>query len=329
MNRMPGDRPRGNKGRDASAQTSASRQKRRRNTSQHAASKGWRQDSAKSSRKASGKAKKKKIYKRLMIVAIGIFIITATLVGLMVLEDFMQTQAYQSLAKDTKITVMEDTTEETELERPVIASSRDWATLMDINPDIKYWLHVDNKPIDYPLVQHPSSQEYYLKHGFDGEPTKLGTLFIDVRESPGARHLLTYGHHITGSDKMYSTVNKSWDQGAFSEIGNLTLEMPIEGGGTAYETFYPAFSFQVDQSYQTIQTFDFVNDDEFHRWLWEMANEATAKSPDVFYLCVNAHRALTFVTCASDTPNQRGRTLVIFIALDPATVPTIPTSASM
>lgn len=275
----------------------------------------------------SEQERKKKRYKRLSIIALAVFIVTVTLLILMGATEWMRRQSYKDLSNEVSID-MTDTSSAVQLNHPVVGG-RDWQSLQEENPDIRFWLTVENKPIDYPLVQHPTSQEYYLKHGFHGDSTLYGNPFIDVRESATARHLLTYGHHVTGSDQMYSTVNKAWDQAEFNEIGNLTLEMPVEGGGTAYETFYPAFAMQVDQSYETIQEFDFESDDAFRTWLWGMANGAaeaekvyaTAKSENVLQLCSQAHRALTFVTCASDTPNQPERTLITFIATEGPKMP--------
>lgn len=275
----------------------------------------------------SDEDRKKRRYRRLSIAALGVFIVTVTLLALMGATEWMRRQSYKDLSNEVNID-MNDTTEAVQLNQPA-AGGRDWKSLQEENPDIRFWMTVENKPIDYPLVQHPTSQEYYLKHGFYGESTLYGIPFIDTRESATARHLLTYGHHVTGSEQMYSTVNKAWDQDEFNEIGNLTLEMPVDGGGTAYQTFYPAFATQVDQSYETIQEFDFESDEAFRTWLWGMANGAAeadkvyaiAKSENVLQLCSQAHRALTFVTCASDTPNQPQRTLITFIATEGPKMP--------
>lgn len=270
---------------------------------------------------ATSKATKsrKKAYKRASIVFLGIFIISGTLLALMLGTKWLKAQAYSGLAanNDMAVSMADKTVATDDLKHEETPSGRDWAGLIATNGDIKYWMNVENKPIDYPLVQHQNDQNYYLKHDFWGGYDIAGTPFIDVRNFLTDKHLLTYGHHITGSETMYSTVNKAWNPDEFAQIGKLTLEAPVDvaTGKVSYEIFYPAFAFMVDQSYQTIQTFEFESDAQFRVWLTGMANEATATNEYTEYLCRNARRAVTFVTCASDTPNQRERTLVVFVSV--------------
>lgn len=257
---------------------------------------------------------KKRAYKRASIAFLGIFIVSGTLLALMLGTNWLKNQAYVDLSSDIDIEMKDNTTDAKGMEKTV-TPGRDWNALLSENGDLKYWMTVENKPIDYPLVQHPTDQNYYLKHDFWGGYDVAGTPFIDVRNYLSDKHLLTYGHHITGSTTMYSTVNKAWDPDELAEIGKLTLESPTENGNTNYEVFYPAYGFMVDQSYQEIQTFDFDSDTQFRTWLKGMADTASAKNEHTDYLCRNARRAVSFVTCASDTPNQRQRTIIMFISV--------------
>lgn len=258
---------------------------------------------------------RKKLYRRASIVFLGIFIVSGTLLALMLGTNWLKNKAYVDLSSDMSVPMTDKTTATTVQNTPPVEATRNWAALREENPHIKYWMNVEHKPIDYPLVQHPSDQMYYLKHDFWGNDSTAGTPFIDYRNYLTDKHILTYGHHITGSETMYSTVNKAWKPDEFAEIGKLTLEAPTDTDGTSYEIFYPAFAFMVDQSYQTIQEFEFADDAAFRQWLLGMANEASAKNEWTDYLVRNARRALTFVTCASDTPNQRERTIIVFIAV--------------
>lgn len=258
--------------------------------------------------------RQKRSYKKASVALVAVSIVSVTILALVLGSRWLRNKAYTDLAPDMDITLQDGTTQE-DLRPHDPPPSRDWSALRAENPDIKYWMTVEHKPIDYPLVQHETDQNYYLKHDFWGGYDIAGTPFIDVRNYLSDKHLITYGHHIAGSDTMYSTVNKAWKQSEFDEIGKLTLESPTDDGKTAYEIFYPAFAFMVDQSYQTIQTFDFESDAAFREWLLGMAADASSTNEYTDYLCRNAQRAVTFVTCASDTPNQRERTLLIFVSV--------------
>ena len=263
----------------------------------------------------SASQKRKRLYRRVSIMFFGVFIVSGTLLALMLGTNWLKDKAYKDLSSDMTIKMKDGTTQASPMDAPD-TPGRNWAELRAENPDIKYWMTVENKPIDYPLVQHESDQNFYLKHNFWGDYSTAGTPFIDVRNyAMTDKHLLTYGHHITGSETMYSTVNKAWKPEEFAEIGNLTLEFPDENDVTHYEIYYPAFAFMVDQSYQTIQTFDYADDADFRNWLRGMADEATSTNERTDYLVRNARRAVSFVTCASDTPNQRERTIIVFISV--------------
>lgn len=260
--------------------------------------------------------RRRKLYRRASIVFLGVFIVSGTLLALMLGTNWLKDKAYADLSSDVAIEMKDGTTQASSMETQQAPTGRNWAELRAENPDIKYWMNVEHKPIDYPLVQHPTDQNYYLKHNFWGDYSTAGTPFIDIRNyAMTDKHLLTYGHHITGSETMYSTVNKAWKPEKLAEIGKLTLEFPDANDTTNYEIFYPAFAFMVDQSYQTIQEFEFADDAAFRLWLRGMADEASATNEYTDYLVRNARRSVSFITCASDTPNQRERTIIMFISV--------------
>ena len=61
------------------------------------------------------------------------------------------------------------------------------------------WLRVDGTNIDYPVLQTPGDNEYYLRRGFDRLYSTAGSLFLDERCRLGAdptANWLIYGHNM-------------------------------------------------------------------------------------------------------------------------------------
>ncbi|MEE1502651.1 MAG: class B sortase [Acutalibacteraceae bacterium] len=83
---------------------------------------------------------------------------------------------------------------------------------MNINPDVKALLTVENTRIKYPVLQGEDNLEYINKT-FEGEDSLSGSIFIDFMNSPDFTDFYTlfYGHRMEGS-------------AMFGEIGNFTEE---------------------------------------------------------------------------------------------------------
>ena len=78
----------------------------------------------------------------------------------------------------------------------VIWPEVDFEALEAINPDIAAWLYLEETGINYPVVQGTDNEEY-LDRLFDGSHNRLGSVFIDYRNSPDFtdRNTILYGHH--------------------------------------------------------------------------------------------------------------------------------------
>ncbi|AWB46620.1 SrtB family sortase [Paenibacillus sp. CAA11] len=65
------------------------------------------------------------------------------------------------------------------------------------NPDIVGWLKMDGTRIEYPVMQNPQDEQYYLDHDFDKQESKLGLPFLDEHSRiNGSDILLIHGHHM-------------------------------------------------------------------------------------------------------------------------------------
>lgn len=195
---------------------------------------------------------------------------------------------------------------------PVPDDSIDWASLLARNGEVKAWmdLQVGNVGIHEPVVQ-PSASEgnpYYLKHDLDRRYTYIGCIFYDMRDSNDGTSRLAYGHHFTGSTRMLSSINDAYNQSKFDVIQPMRWRQP---DGTD-DIYVPVMAMKVYKTYQKCQSFSARTPQDTQELLQSMATDAQARSADFDNIVANAERCVTFVTCASNIPNQPWRTLTVF-----------------
>ena len=69
-------------------------------------------------------------------------------------------------------------------------------TLAAQNPDLAGWITIEGTNIDYPVMQR--DMQFYLRHDFEGAPSKMGLPFADVRcdVADGEQNLVIYAHNM-------------------------------------------------------------------------------------------------------------------------------------
>ena len=61
----------------------------------------------------------------------------------------------------------------------------EYAVLYEENPDIIGWLSISGTNIDYPVMQTPGDEQYYLRRDFYGEDNRNGCLIMDTDSTVG------------------------------------------------------------------------------------------------------------------------------------------------
>ena len=84
-------------------------------------------------------------------------------------------------------------------EEPVVDLPVDFAALEEINPDIYAWVEIPGTTINYPVLQHPTKDEYYNDHGADGKYSPYGSIFSQASYNGRDFHepvTVLYGHNL-------------------------------------------------------------------------------------------------------------------------------------
>lgn len=111
----------------------------------------------------------------ILAVCILVFIVSAAFV----VKHFVDMRNNQRGSEELSGLIKDDPTQPPEDDR-----APDYSDLIARNSDFVGWLTVPNTHINYPVVRHPSDNNYYLNHNFDKESDKRGAVFMDSHNSP-------------------------------------------------------------------------------------------------------------------------------------------------
>ena len=107
--------------------------------------------------------------------------------------------------------------------------------LHEENQDCIGWIQIEGTMIDYPVMYHPSEENYYLHRDFYGEYSANGCLFLsELCEPKISDNLIIYGHHMN-SGKMFAALDQYKDSAFYLEhplISYNTLQ-----GSETYQIF--------------------------------------------------------------------------------------------
>lgn len=171
---------------------------------------------------------KKSLYAALIAVLLVVFGISAFFVGRYVLEGRQQAQRFDQLS-DIK---NQGTTPATEASAPaqeVPAATVPDATpaapteaggilpeykdLYAMNSDLVGWIKIEGTKVDYPVMQTPSSPDFYLHRSFDKEYSDRGCIYVrencDLEEP--SDNVTIYGHNMLDGS-MFATLHKYADK---------------------------------------------------------------------------------------------------------------------
>lgn len=194
--------------------------------------------------------------------------------------------------------------------------SLDWDELHETNPDIYAWIYVPGTSIDYPVLQHPSSNEYYLNHNLDGSYGFPGVIYTENYNSKDFTdpNTVVYGHNMDNTT-MFSTLHNFRNPDMVSEPHYIYIY--TEDGRTLVYEIYAAYIYP---SIHLLLNFDINNDYIFEQYLRNISNMDSTSS-DLANIrhdidVTVSDRIITLSTCTTDHDSSK-RFLVTGVLLNP------------
>ncbi|MCD8068329.1 MAG: class B sortase [Lachnospiraceae bacterium] len=139
-------------------------------------------------------------------------------------------------------------TEEEDYESPI-----DFVSLQEINEDVYAWIDIPGTEISYPILQHPTDEEYYLKRDIEGNYDSNGSIFSQASYNTNDMTdpvTVFYGHNMK-SGAMFGNLEETYsDAEKFAEYNEIVIYLPEE------ELHYQIFA---AVPYSNIHILDYYN----------------------------------------------------------------------
>ena len=182
----------------------------------------------------------------------------------------------------------------------------DLTACLNQNKDFVAWLTIPGTKIDYPVVRSDNTA-YYLTHLFSGKESKLGCLFSlksSDYQTP-SKNIAIYGHHLSSSDAMFSTLMSYKSASYCSRHSTIRLDSLY---GTRSYRIFAVFNMTVTD--WDASTASFPSNESFLRFV----NHAQGLSLYDTGVQVSAEdHILTLITCDRSFGGADGRLIVMAV----------------
>ncbi len=225
------------------------------------------------------------------------------IVGMMIRNYFVERQAqkqFEALSQQTETTetvVVDENDILKDLGIEIPEKNLDWDELKETNEHIYAWIYIPNTNVDYPVLQHPTDDSYYLDYNLDGTKGYPGCIYSEHQYNSTDWmdfNTLLYGHNMKNGT-MFRTLHNFEDKEFFDENRYMYIYTP--------ETVY-VYDIFAAYEYQAMHILAYYN--------FEEEEARTIYLEDIFSIRdMSAHfrdgvevtedsKILTLVTCTSN-----------------------------
>ena len=191
----------------------------------------------------------------------------------------------------------------------------DWKELHKENEDIYAWITVTDTTVDYPVLQHPTDNTYYLNNNIDGTPGYPGCIYTEDYNAKdfSDKNTVLYGHNL--KDKtMFSSLHNYEEDDTFSK--DQYIYIWTENDVFVYKVF-AAYEFN---SNHLLLNYDYNNEYVYEQYIKDIFNVkdngyGIANIKDDIDV-TKEDRIITLSTCTTDH-NSDQRFLVVGVLIPP------------
>lgn len=174
--------------------------------------------------------------KKHILFVLGIlFLIAAIVIGMLAIprlrapqtEDFAPTTTAAFTATTIATQPLTGTTS-APIPQPYV-SPVDFKGLQAINPDVYAWITVPGTNVNYPIVQSPDNDSFYLDHDSDKNYDRAGAIFTEhVYNDTDFRDKVTvlYGHDMANGSMFGELQSLYWDREFLLENDEIIIYLP-------------------------------------------------------------------------------------------------------
>ena len=174
------------------------------------------------------------------------------------------------------------------------------------------WLSLCGTPIDYPVAREPADDPgYFLTHDLWGEESGIGCPYMEFDRSTEDAGILVFGHHCSGTTLMFSPIAHAGEERAFAGLCDERLRWKTRGSRGKLLVPLCALTVDGEGSGKVVGCSPPKDTGELQAWLIRLARDAGARRTDWEELIGRTRCAVSLVTCSSDVPGRRERTIFV------------------
>lgn len=214
--------------------------------------------------------------------------------------------------------VVEESTEEVAVQKALESKEAeavyegcpvDFAGMWKVNPDVYAWITVPGTSIDYPILQHPSDNTYYLNYNIDGSYGYPGCIYTENMNAKEFtdNNTVIYGHNMKNGT-MFAGLHKYEDDSFFEQNSKVYIYTPEK------ELSYTIFAAYIYDDRHLLYSFNFADQAVYSTYLENIQSMRSMNANFREGIEVTAEdKIITLVTCIA---NQDDKRLLVQAVLD-------------
>ena len=177
----------------------------------------------------------------------------------------------------------------------------DFEELQKLNADIYAWIEIPGTAINYPVVQSPNDDGYYLNHTIEGQEGYPGAIYTERQNAKDFSDYNTviYGHNMKDGS-MFMGLHAYEDPQYLKEYNEVIIYTPN------HQYTYRIFAAVIYNNSHILNSYDFENEEQRQLYLDSIyASRTMQSSIDDSVEVDTQSKLLTLSTCIGGQPNQR------------------------
>ena len=187
---------------------------------------------------------------------------------------------------------------------------REYAKIYTLNTDLVGWIKIEGTRIDYPVLQQPRVENYYLKRDFYGRDSRHGSIYAaeQAQLDLPSDNVTLYGHRMADGT-MFADLHNYRNKDFFDQHPLVQFDTLTEHH--TYQICYTFVMSATEESAFAYHTFVNGNEEEFNAFVAECKKLALY---DTGAELVYGDKLITLSTCDHDITD--GRLVVVARRID-------------
>ena len=174
------------------------------------------------------------------------------------------------------------------------------------------WISIEDTKLNYPVMQTPNDEQFYLRRNFDKEYEFRGTLFINGNADLQVDdNIMIYGHNMDDGT-MFGVLRRYVDYDFYEEHKYITFDHYYDQG--KYEIAYVFKTVDEVDHDLYIDYYHFYNANSAFEFNAQMQLYANASFYDTGVRPTYGDKLITLSTC--EYSNENGRLVVVARKID-------------